>query len=213
MSVADIPTVHAKSVTVITTLLSMVRWVPGTRERLQDAALELFAARGYEQTTATDIAQAVGLTERTFFRHFADKREVLFHGQQTLTDAFLAGLPDAPYDASPIELAVSALRSSAGFFDDDRRSHSRMRQSVIDDNPALREREALKLVGLGHVLGGALQDRGIDGLTADVAAQIAVMAFGIAFAHWIAEGEQRSFETIAMDVVLEVAAVVGRLDR
>ncbi|MDO3636989.1 TetR/AcrR family transcriptional regulator [Mycolicibacterium arseniciresistens] len=191
----------------------MVRWVPGTRERLQDAALDLFAARGYEQTTATDIAQAVGLTERTFFRHFSDKREVLFHGQQALTDAFLAGLDDAPPDASPIDLAVSALRSSSSFFDDERRPHSRKRQSVIDDNPALREREALKLVGLGRALGDALRDRGVDDMAADVAAQIAVMAFGIAFAHWIAEGERRSFEAIAMDVVREVSAVAGELDR
>ncbi|MGA5462265.1 TetR/AcrR family transcriptional regulator [Mycobacterium sp. NPDC050041] len=191
----------------------MARWVPGTRERLQDSALELFAARGYEQTTATEIAQAVGLTERTFFRHFSDKREVLFHGQQALTDAFLAGLNDAPPDAAPVELAVSALRASSSFFDDDRRPHSRVRQSVIDDNPALREREALKLVGLGQALGGALRDRGVDGMAADVAAQIAVMAFGIAFAHWIAEGEERSFEEIAMDVVREVGAVAGRLDR
>ena len=190
----------------------MVRWEPGTRERLQDAALELFAARGYEQTTATEIAQAVGLTERTFFRHFADKREVLFHGQQTLTDAFLAGLDDASPDASPIELAVSALRSSASFFDDERRPHSRLRQSVIDANPALQEREALKLVGLGQALGDALRDRGVADMTAEVAAQIAVMAFGIAFAHWIAEGEQRSFGAIAMDVVREVVAVTGRLE-
>ncbi|GAB7066088.1 TetR family transcriptional regulator [Mycobacterium hodleri] len=191
----------------------MVRWEPGTRERLQDAALELFAARGYEQTTATEIAQAVGLTERTFFRHFTDKREVLFHGQQTLTDAFLAGLQDAPPDASPIDLAVSALRSSSGFFDDGRRSHSRLRQSVIDANPALQEREALKLVGLGRALGGALRDRGVSDMTAEVAAQIAVMAFGIAFGHWIADGERRSFEAIVMDVVREVAAVAGELDR
>jgi AcrR family transcriptional regulator len=190
----------------------MVRWEPGTRGRLQDAALELFAARGYEQTTATEIAQAVGLTERTFFRHFADKREVLFHGQQALTDAFLAGLDDAPPDASPIELAVSALRSSAGFFDDERRPHSRLRQSVIDANSALQEREALKLVGLGQALGDALRDRGVADMTAEVAAQIAVMAFGIAFAHWIAEDEQRPFEAIAMDVVREVVAVTARLD-
>ena len=188
----------------------MVRWEPGTRERLQDAALALFAARGYEQTTATEIAQAVGLTERTFFRHFADKREVLFHGQQTLTDAFLAGLDDASPDASPIELAVSALRSSASFFDDERRPHSRLRQSVIDANPALQEREALKLVGLGQALSGALRARGVADMTAEVAAQIAVMAFGIAFAHWIAEDEQRPFEAIAMDVVREVVAVTGR---
>lgn len=191
----------------------MVRWEPGTRERLQEAALELFAARGYEQTTATEIAQAVGLTERTFFRHFADKREVLFHGQQALADAFLAGLRDAPPDASPIDLAVSALRSSARFFDDERRPYSRLRQSVIDANPALQEREALKLVGLGRALGGALRDRGVEGMTADVAAQIAVVAFGIAFAHWIAEDEQRSFETVVMDVVLEVGAVTAQLDR
>jgi AcrR family transcriptional regulator len=190
----------------------MVRWEPGTRERLQDAALELFAARGYEQTTATEIAQAVGLTERTFFRHFTDKREVLFHGQQTLIDAFLAGLDDAPPGASPIDLALSALRSSASFFDDERRSHSRLRQSVIDANPALQEREALKLVGLGRALGGALRDRGVSGMTAEVAAQIAVMAFGIAFGHWIAEGEQRSFEAIVMDVVREVGTVTGRLE-
>ena len=191
----------------------MVRWEPGTRERLQDAALELFAARGYEQTTATEIAQAVGLTERTFFRHFTDKREVLFHGQQALTDAFLAGLQEAPAGASPIGLAVSALRSSSGFFDDERRSHSRLRQSVIDANPALQEREALKLVGLGRALGGALRDRGVEDMTADVAAQLAVMAFGIAFAHWIAEGEQRSFEAIVMAVVREVGAVTAGLDR
>ncbi|BBY26863.1 TetR family transcriptional regulator [Mycolicibacterium sediminis] len=212
MSVADITTVHAKSVTVITRLRLVVRWVPGTPERLQDAALELFAARGYEQTTATEIAAAVGLTERTFFRHFSDKREVLFHGQQTLTDAFLAGLDDAPPDAAPIEFAVSALRSSSAFFDDARRSHSRLRQSVIDDNPALREREALKLVGLGRALGDALRDRGVDGMAAEVAAQIAVMAFGIAFAQWIADGEERSFEDIALAVVREVGAVARHLD-
>jgi len=189
----------------------MARWEPGTGERLQDAALELFAARGYEQTTATEIAQAVGLTERTFFRHFADKREALFHGQKTLTDAFLAGLHDAAPDAAPIELAVSALRSSASFFDDERRSHSRLRQSVIDANPALQEREALKLVELGRALGGALRARGVEGTAAEVAAQIAVMAFGIAFAQWIADGEQRSFEPIVMDVIREVGAVAGPL--
>lgn len=191
----------------------MVRWAPGTQQRLQDAALELFATRGYDQTTATDIAQAVGLTERTFFRHFADKREVLFHGQQMLTDAFLAGLDDAPHGAAPIHLAVSALRSSSQFFDDERRPHSRLRQSVIDANPALQEREALKLVGLGRDLGAALREQGVDDTVADVSAQIAVMAFGIAFAQWIAEGEQRSFETIAMDVIREVVAVIGQLDR
>jgi AcrR family transcriptional regulator len=190
----------------------MVRWVPGTPDRLQHAALELFAARGYEQTTASDIAQAVGLTERTFFRHFSDKREVLFHGQQSLTDAFVAGAAEAPQTASPIEVSVNALRSAAAFFPDDRRPYSRMRQSVIDGNPALQEREAHKLVGLGRALVGALRDRGVDELTADVAAQLGVMAFGIAFARWIAPDERRSFEEVSNDVVRQVVVVTRQLE-
>jgi AcrR family transcriptional regulator len=190
----------------------MVRWVPGTPDRLQRAALELFAARGYEQTTAAEIAQAVGLTERTFFRHFSDKREVLFHGQQSLTDAFVAGVAEAPQTASPIELSLSALRSASGFFPDDRRPYSRMRQSVIDDNPALQEREAHKLVRLGRALVDALTERGVDDLTADVVAQLSVMAFGIAFARWIRADEHRSFEDVATDVVRRVGAVARQLE-
>ncbi|MHA0287954.1 TetR/AcrR family transcriptional regulator [Mycobacterium sp. C3-094] len=158
------------------------------------------------------MAQAVGLTERTFFRHFTDKREVLFHGQQALTDAFLTGLSDAPDDASATDLAVRALRSSAGFFDDERRSHSRLRQSVIDDNPALQEREALKLAYLGRTLADELRARGVDGMAADVAAHLAVMSFGIAFTQWITEGEQRSFGDIAMDVLREVGVVAAQLE-
>src|SRR3954447_26187242 len=142
----------------------MVRWEPGTRGRLQDAALELFAARGYEQTTATEIAQAVGLTERTFFRHFSDKREVLFYGQQLLTDAFLAGLDEAPTEASPTDLVVSVLRSASTFFPDERRPYSRTRQSVIDQNPALQERESHKLTTLGTRLGEAFRAQGVDDL-------------------------------------------------
>src|SRR5438270_11631896 len=98
---------------VITRLGGMVRWEPGTAERLQQAALELFATRGFEQTTAAEIAQAVGLTERTFFRHFGDKREVLFGGQQYLVQAFLEGVQSAPPGASPIEVVESALRNGA----------------------------------------------------------------------------------------------------
>ena len=84
----------------------MARWDPGAPERLQEAALELFATRGFEQTTAAEIAQSVGLTERTFFRHFSDKREVLFSGQHQLAQAFLAGVDAAPPGTSPIEVVA-----------------------------------------------------------------------------------------------------------
>jgi len=182
----------------------MVRWEPGTKERLQAAALELFAARGLEQTTAAEIAQSVGLTERTFFRHFSDKREVLFYGQRQFLQAFADGVDAAPPDASPLEVIASALRAAASFFPDERRPYSRMRQSVIDQNPALQEREQHKLAGLAAAVAAALRERGIGEPAATLAAQSGATVFGIAFAQWIREGETRSFDEIASDVLHEL---------
>ncbi|MFR9724454.1 TetR family transcriptional regulator [Streptomyces sp. MS19] len=187
----------------------MARWEPGTAERLQEAALELFAARGFEQTTVTDIARAVGLTERTFFRHFSDKREALFHGQRLLADAFLSGVAAAPDGAAPVELVTRALRSAAAFFPEERRPHSRTRQSVIDRNPALQERELLKLAGLAATLADALRARGIGDLPASLAAQSGITVFGLAFTQWIADDEHRPFTEIAESVLHELRALTA----
>jgi AcrR family transcriptional regulator len=182
----------------------MVRWEPGARDRLQAAALELFATRGFEQTTAAEIAQSVGLTERTFFRYFSDKREVLFYGQEQFVQAFLAGVDAAPADASPIEVIASALRAAASFFPDERRPYSRMRQAVIEQNPALRERELHKLAGLAVTVADALRVRGIGEPAATLAAQSGATVFGVAFAQWIREGETRSLTDIAAEVLHEL---------
>ena len=182
----------------------MVRWQPGAPERLQKAALELFATRGFEQTTAAEIAEAVGLTERTFFRHFSDKREVLFQGQQVLVQAFLDGVAAAPPESSPLEVVASGLRTASSFFPDERRAHSRARQSVIDRNPALRERERHKMTTLATTVAGALRARGVDELAATLAAESGVTVFGIAFTQWIRDGEKRSFADIAADVLREL---------
>jgi len=187
----------------------MVRWEPGTPERLQRAALELYAARGFEETTAAEIAQSVGLTERTFFRHFSDKREVLFHGQQLLVQAFLDGVAAAPPTASPIEVVVAALRSATAFFPAERRPHSRTRQSVIDRNPALQERELHKLASLATALADALRARGVSDSAATLAAELGVTVFGIAFTQWIREGEERSLADIATGVFGELLALTG----
>jgi AcrR family transcriptional regulator len=187
----------------------MVRWEPGARERLQTAALELFATRGFEQTTAAEIAQAVGLTERTFFRHFSDKREVLFYGQQEFLQAFIDGVDAAPPDASPLEVIASALQAAASFFPDERRPYSRLRQSVIDQNPALRERELHKLAGLATTVAEALRARGIGEPAATLAAQSGATVFGIAFAQWIRDGERRSLSDIASDVLHELLNLTG----
>jgi AcrR family transcriptional regulator len=187
----------------------MVRWEPGARERLQAAALELFATRGFEQTTAAEIAQSVGLTERTFFRHFADKREVLFYGQQEFLQAFLDGVDAAPPDAAPLEVIASALQAATSFFPDERRAYSRMRQAVIDANPGLRERELHKLAGLATTVAEALRARGIGEPAATLAAESGGTVFGIAFAQWIREGERRSLADIASNILGELFNLTG----
>jgi len=187
----------------------MARWEPGARERLQAAALELFATRGFEQTTAAEIAQSVGLTERTFFRHFSDKREVLFSGQEEFLQAFIDGVDAAPPEASPLEVVASALRAAGSFFSEDRRPYSRMRQRVIDENPALRERELHKFAGLATMVAEALSARGIGEPAATLAAQSGATVFGIAFAQWIGEGEERSMADIASAVLGELQNLTG----
>ena len=191
----------------------MVRWEPGARERLQAAALELFATRGFEQTTAAEIAQAVGLTERTFFRNFSDKREVLFHGQEQFLQAFVDGVDKAPADASALELIASALHGAASFFPDERRPYSRTRQTVIDQNPALQERELHKLAGLAASVAAALRARGIAEPAATLAAQSAATVFGVAFAQWIGEGETRSLPDITADVLGELRKLTEAADQ
>ena len=187
----------------------MVRWEPGARERLQAAALELFATRGYEQTTAAEIAQSVGLTERTFFRHFSDKREVLFFGGEQFLQGFVDGVDAAPPDASPFEVIAFALRAAAAFFPDERRSYSRMRQAVIDQNPALQERELHKLSSLAATVAGALRTRGVGEPAATLAAESGAAVFRIAFAQWLHEDETRSLAGIESDVLHELLNLTG----
>ena len=208
MSVTVI-TVRLTSAAVITTLVAMARWEPGTRERLARAALELFTTRGFEQTTAAEIAEAVGVTERTFFRHFADKREVLFDGQERYRQAFLDGAAAAPPGATPFEVVASALRSAGAFFGEERRAFARARQAVIDANPALQERERHKRATVAAAMRGALLDRGIADPTAAVAAETASTVFSIAFQQWISPGETRPLTQIADAVLAEVRSFAG----
>lgn len=198
--------------TVITRLDRMARWEPGAQDRLQKAALELFATRGYEETTATEIARSVGLTERTFFRHFSDKREVLFYGQDVFVRAFIDGIDSAPSHASPIEMVAAALQSAAMLFPDERRAHSRTRQSVIEKNPALQERESHKLAGLATTIADALRARGVDDLAATLAAESGATVFGIAFTQWIRDGEQRSLADICANVLQELLSLTTKAE-
>ncbi len=191
----------------------MARWEPGTRQRLAQAALDLFTAQGFEQTTTAQIAESVGLTERTFFRHFTDKREVLFDGQQLLAGGFADGIESAPADATPLEIVASALASGATFFAEERRAWSRARQRVIDANPALQERERHKMAGLATLSHDALLARGVPDPAARLAAETGATVFGIAFAQWIGEDERRSLAEIETDLLDELRGLTGTASR
>ena len=162
----------------------MMRWEPDSRGRLERAALELYGERGFENTTVAEIAARAGLTERTFFRHYSDKREVLFWGAAALQELLVNAVADAPAAATPIE-AVAAALETAGAMLQDRREHARQRQAVISANAELRERELIKLATLAAAIAGALRERGVKGPAASLTAEAGIAVFKVAFERWV----------------------------
>jgi AcrR family transcriptional regulator len=138
---------------------AMGRWQPNARGRLEQAALELYSERGFEQTTVAEIAQRAGLAERTFFRHYADKREVLFWGAGELEQFLVRALDDAPHSLSAIDAIGHSLEAAAPFFLE-RRAFARRRYAIIAATPELQERERIKLASLASAFAGALRRRG-----------------------------------------------------
>jgi AcrR family transcriptional regulator len=185
----------------------MPRWESGSRERLADAALGLFASQGFERTTVAEIAAAAGLTERTFFRYYADKREVLFADQDEFEALFLTGLAGSSATA-PMDLVAAALENAAGFFPDEKRAWSRARQEIIAANPALAEREQHKMSALATTLTAALVDRGVEETTAALAAEAGVSVFRRTFAAWIAPGQTGSFDTLQREILAQLRALL-----
>jgi AcrR family transcriptional regulator len=164
----------------------MGRWEPDARGRLEQAALDLYQERGFEQTTVTEIAERAGLTERTFFRHFVDKREVLFGVQDLLRTICVRTIEAAPASTMPLDAVATALEALVPVFQE-RHERVRQRQAVIAANPALQERELLKEAWLTSAMAEALQRRGVTNLAASLAAEVGVIAFKTAFGRWVNE--------------------------
>jgi AcrR family transcriptional regulator len=164
----------------------MSRWEPNAKGRLERAALDLYQERGYDQTTVTEIAERAGLTERTFFRHFTDKREVLFGEQENLLEMCISAIEAAPDTSTPIETIIAALKATVPMFRE-RREIVRQRQSVIAANPALQERELLKVATFTFAMADALSRRGVKDPEASLAANTGVLVFKAAYARWAAE--------------------------
>ena len=187
---------------------SMGRWEPNARGRLERAALELYGERGFEQTTVAEIAARAGLTERTFFRHFADKREVLFAGAGILQDLLVSTLASTPDSAAPID-AVAAALEAAGALLQERRDYARQRQAVIAANVDLQERELIKLASLASALAGTLRQRGVRDPAASLAAEAGIAVFRIAFELWVSEASQADLPQLIRESFDELKAVTA----
>jgi AcrR family transcriptional regulator len=184
----------------------MGRWQPDALGRLQQSALELYAERGFEATAVTDIAERAGLTERTFFRYFADKREVLFDGTGELLELFTDAVAGAAPSLGPMDAVAEALTASTVFFAD-RIDHSRRRQAVIDANPSLRERELHKLASMATAVADALRGRGVGDPAAILTAEAGITVFKVAFARWIDASNDADLATLMQQTLDELRAV------
>lgn len=186
----------------------MSRWQPNARGRLEQAALELYTERGFDRTTVAEIAERAGLTERTFFRHFADKREVLFWGQGALMELVTTRIADAPDSASPIDVVGGALEAVGEMFGG-RREHSRRRQAVIAANPGLQERELIKLASLAAAMAEGLGRRGVPESVAKLTAETAVAVFKVAFERWISARGDSDLTRVIADSLDELKALTA----
>ncbi len=146
--------------------------------------MELYVERGFDETTVAEIAKRAGLTERTFFRHFADKREVLFAGAAMLQELFVGAVVDAPPDLAPVDAAMAGV-VAGGALIQERPAFARQRYEIIAANAELQERELIKLASLSAALAGALRRRGVADHAASLAAEVAIAVFKIAFERWV----------------------------
>ena len=197
------------SVAVITYDHAMGRWEPDARGRLEQAAMELYAERGFEQTTVAEIAERAGLTERTFFRHFADKREVLFSGTEMLRELVARRRRRARHGDADGAVAA-ALEAAAAMLRRPGTGPAARRHRVR--NTELQERELIKLATLAAAMAGALRDRGVPDPAASLAAEAGVAVFKIAFARWVSEPGQPDLPGIIRESMGELRGMLtGRL--
>jgi AcrR family transcriptional regulator len=197
----------------------MARWEPNARERLEKAAMELYRKRGFDETAVADIAAQAGLTERTFFRYFTDKREVLFGGSSALQELLAGRIAAAPGSTAPLDSVAAALEATSPFFEE-RRPFAKARQAIIAANPALQERELIKFASLASAIAGALRSRGVPDPAATLAAETGIAIFKLAFDQWVNDDKKRDLAHHIREALDELKAVTaggkrrpGRLEK
>jgi AcrR family transcriptional regulator len=188
------------------------RWAPDARERLETAALDLFIENGYEETTVAQIADRAGLNRATFFRYFADKREVLFGGEDVLAGLFGDAIRAAAPDATLTECLQAAFAATAVAMTPQQRAKAARRVRVVAANTELQERGLLKHARIARSISAALRMRGTDELTARLGAEVAMLAFSIAVERWLKADHDEPFPVHAATALSDLQARVAELD-
>ena len=186
----------------------MGRWQPDARTRLQEAALALYRERGYDQTTVAEIAARAGLTKRTFFRYFTDKREVLFWGSELLEQRMVAAIEAAPASASALGMIGAALDAAAVRFEEVR-EFAGLRHRIIASSHELQERELIKAASLAAAMARALRSRGFGDTAATLAALTGTTVMHVAFEQWVDDPNQAPFQQIARDALAQLREIAS----
>ncbi len=185
------------------------RWEPNARDRLERAALELFTEQGFADTSVPQITARAGLTTRTFFRHFADKREVLFAGEDDLPVLVATMMADAPGEFDPMTLIEQGLQTVAVTLFDGRRDALLARKAIIQSDESLRERELRKISALSEAIKAGFVSRGVDDLTATLTAEISMTVFSVSLQRWLGHDSDRSLTHILHDTLRALRAVAS----
>jgi AcrR family transcriptional regulator len=180
---------------VVTYSETVGRWRPDARQRLEQAAIELFSTQGFAATTVPQIAARAGLTTRTFFRHFADKREVLYGGDE-IPELATRLIMDAPASLDPATLLISGLQTVAETRFEGRREEIRVRRAIIRSDEGLRERDLRKRADLGEAIRAGFTGRGVDATTAVLLAETAVTVIQVSLEEWLDSGDRTLFEVM-----------------
>ncbi len=174
--------------------------------------MALFLERGYAKTTVGDIAARAGLTERTFFNHFADKREVLFSGSEQFVQQIVEALRAAPRSAAPLDAVLSAYESTNDLFEQ-RRPFARKRSELIAAHPDLLERELIKMMTLAGAVTAALKERGTPASAATLASETGAAIFRVAFDAWVQDPKERALTLHMRAARRQLDSVIGRTRR
>jgi AcrR family transcriptional regulator len=186
----------------------MSRWEPDAAGRLARAAMDLYLERGFEETTVAEIATRAGLTERTFFRHFADKREVLFAGAEALQEILVDAVIGAPADLAPVDAAIAGV-AAGGALIQERRAFARQRYEIIAANAELQERELMKMASLSAALADALRRRGVADAAASLAAEVAIAVFKVAFERWVMDPVHLDLPQLTHDALEDLTEITA----